>query len=235
MLPANARQGGTHGDVECMPTAVYRKGYNCMIGPFFQGVGVGGGLIVAIGAQNAFVLSQGVRGRYPVLIPSICWICDLILILVGMGGLGHMVSGTPQLMRLAAWGGAVFLVVYGWRSLRSALAGGSLQVRDDATASMRSAVMTTLAVTLLNPHVYLDTVVLLGAISGQFAGIGRYSFGAGAITASFVWFFSLSLGARLLAPLFRRPLAWRILDSAVCLTMWGIAASLITHDLLRNA
>jgi L-lysine exporter family protein LysE/ArgO len=198
-----------------------------MIGPFLQGAGVGAGLIIAIGAQNAFVLSQGVRRRYPLLIALICWWCDCVLILAGMAGLGSAVSTHPQWMRLAAWGGAVFLLVYGFRSLRSAIAGGRLETGDAAMGTARAAVLTTLAVTLFNPHVYLDTVVLLGSLSGQFPGAGRYAFAAGAIMASFVWFFSLSIGARLLAPFFRRPVAWRVLDSLVCLTMWCIAASLV--------
>jgi L-lysine exporter family protein LysE/ArgO len=203
-----------------------------MLGPFIQGAGVGAGLIIAIGAQNAFVLSQGVRRSHPVVIPLICWLCDVVLILAGMSGVGNAVSTHPQWMRLAAWGGAVFLLVYGFRSLHSALAGASLEdVAGAPLATLRAAVLTTLAVTLLNPHVYLDTVVLLGALSGRYAGTGRYAFAAGAIMASFVWFFSLSLGACFLAPLFRRPVAWRILDSLVCLTMWTIAASLVIQAL----
>lgn len=206
-----------------------------MLGPFIQGAGIGAGLIIAIGAQNAFVLSQGVRGRYPVLIPLICWFCDIVLILAGAAGLGGMLANHPRWMRMAAWGGAVFLVVYGFRSLQSALAGGRLESDDAAVLSVRAAVLTTLAVTLLNPHVYIDTVVLLGSLSGQHADPGRYYFAAGAICASFAWFFTLSLGARLLAPLFRRPLAWRVLDTAVCLTMWSIAVSLVYGDLFRKA
>lgn len=201
-----------------------------MLGPFLQGAGVGAGLIIAIGAQNAFVLSQGVRRSYPLLIALICWWCDCVLILAGMAGLGKAVSTHPQWMRLAAWGGAAFLLVYGFRSMQAALAGGRLETGGPSVITARAAVLTTLAVTLLNPHVYLDTVVLLGSLSGQFAGAGRYAFAAGAITASFVWFFSLSLGARLLAPLFRRPAAWRVLDGLVCLTMWGIAALLVYQN-----
>ena len=204
-----------------------------MIGPFLQGAGVGAGLIIAIGAQNAFVLSQGVRRNYPLLIALICWWCDCVLILAGMAGLGKAVSTHPQWMRVAAWAGAAFLLVYGFRSLRSAMAGGQLDTNGAGVATARAAVLTTLAVTLLNPHVYLDTVVLLGSLSGQFAGAGRYAFAAGAIMASLVWFLSLSLGARLLAPIFRQPAAWRILDSLVCLTMWGIAASLLAGNLTQ--
>ncbi|XPS90011.1 lysE: L-lysine exporter protein [Desulfosarcina variabilis str. Montpellier] len=201
-----------------------------MIGPFLQGAGVGAGLIIAIGAQNAFVLSQGVRRNYPLLIALICWWCDCVLILAGMAGMGKAVATHPQWMRLAAWGGAAFLLVYGFRSLQAAFAGGRLETGGTPAVTARSAVLTTLAVTLLNPHVYLDTVVLLGSLSGQFPGTGRYAFATGAIMASFVWFLSLSLGARILAPLFRHPAAWRVLDSLVCLTMWSIAASLVFQN-----
>jgi L-lysine exporter family protein LysE/ArgO len=206
-----------------------------MLGPFIQGAGTGAGLIIAIGAQNAFVLSQGVRGRYPVLIPLICWMCDVVLILAGAAGLGGLLVANPRWMRLAAWGGALFLTGYGFRSLRSACSGGRLEDNAAAVSSLRMAILTTLAVTLFNPHVYIDTVVLLGSLSAQYAADGRYYFASGAISASFAWFFSLSLGARLLAPLFRRPLAWRVLDSAVCLTMWSIAVSLVYRDLLPAA
>ena len=203
-----------------------------MLGPFIQGAGVGGGLIIAIGAQNAFVLSQGVRRRFPLVIPTICWLCDCVLILAGVCGLGGAVSGNPLWMRLTAWAGAGFLMIYGLRALQTALAGGRLESGSGTPAgSVRAAILTTLAVTLLNPHVYLDTVVLLGSLSGQFAGSGRYAFAAGAIMASFLWFFSLSLGARLLAPIFRRPVAWRVLDSLICLTMWSMAASLVYRAL----
>ncbi len=202
-----------------------------MLGPFLKGFGVGAGLIIAIGAQNAFVLSQGVRRNYPLLIAFVCWCCDVVLIMAGAAGLGKIISTHPAWMRLAAWGGAAFLLVYGFRSFRSALAGGHLETNGAEVTTARAAVLTTLAVTLLNPHVYLDTVVLLGSLSGQFPGAGRLAFAVGAIFASLVWFLALSLGARLLAPLFRRPIAWRILDSLVCLTMWGIALSLIHQSL----
>ena len=202
-----------------------------MIEAFLKGFGVGAGLIIAIGAQNAFVLSQGVRRSYPLLIALICWFCDCVLITAGVAGLGKIISTHPGWMRLTAWGGAAFLIVYGFRSLRSALAGGHLETNGGSLATTREAVLTTLAVTLLNPHVYLDTVVLLGSLSGQFVGTGRYAFAAGAIFASLAWFLSLSLGARLLAPLFRKRIAWRILDSLVCLTMWGIAVSLLKQVL----
>jgi len=194
---------------------------------FLQGFGLGGGLIIAIGAQNAFVLSQGVRRNYPLQTAVVCSFCDALLMIVGISGIGALVATNPQLAQLATWGGAAFLIWYGSRSFRSALQGGALQTNEQQSLSRRKLLMTTLALTLLNPHVYLDTVVLVGSISGQLAASERYLFGAGAISASILWFFFLSFGAGLLAPLFRKQIAWRCLDGFVCLTMWVIAGSLL--------
>lgn len=202
-----------------------------MIIPFLQGFGASGGLIVAIGAQNAYLLSQSVRRRYPLIIASICAVCDALFITAGVAGVGTVVAGNPKLVQIAAWGGALFLIWYGWNAFRSALRGGTLESDGAAATSLRSAVLTTLAVTLLNPHVYIDTILLLGGISGQFQGTGRLMFGVGAVSASFVWFFSLGFGGRFLAPLFRKPGAWRILDGAICAVMWSIAASLVFNGL----
>ena len=194
---------------------------------FLQGFGIGGGLIIAIGAQNAFVLSQGVRRNFPVQTAIVCSLCDGLLILIGVSGVGALVATNPLLAQWATWLGAMFLFWYGGRSFRSALQGGSLDASAEAIPSRRKLLFATLALTLLNPHVYLDTIVLLGGFSGQLTPAERYLFGAGAMTASVIWFFSLSLGAGFLAPLFRKPVAWRFLDGLVCLTMWGIALSLL--------
>jgi L-lysine exporter family protein LysE/ArgO len=204
-----------------------------MFAPFLQGFGTGGGLIVAIGAQNAFVLSQGVRGRHALVVALICILCDAVFITAGIAGVGAAVAANPALTSWVTWGGAGFLFVYGWGALRSAMRGGSLATGDPTALSLKAAVLTTLAVTLLNPHFYLDTVILLGGLSGQFRGESRLLFWGGAISASVTWFFALSMGGRLLAPLFTRPISWRILDSLVCLTMWGIATSLILHAVVR--
>ncbi len=204
-----------------------------MIAPFLQGFGTGGGLIVAIGAQNAFVLSQGVRRNHHYIIAFICIICDALLISAGVIGFGKVIASSYTLSQLATWGGALFLFFYGLRSFRSALKGGSLETKDKAISSLRSAILTTLAVTLLNPHVYLDTVLLLGSISSQFNGQSLLFFWIGAISASTLWFISLSLCGQILAPFFYKQIAWRILDSLVCLTMWIIAASLIINEITR--
>ncbi len=200
-----------------------------MIAPFIQGFGAGGGLIVAIGAQNAFVLSQGVRGNHHVIIAFICILCDAIFISAGVVGIGGSVSANPALAQWVAWGGAGFLFVYGCGSLRSAVKGGSLETNDRTVLSLSAAILTTLAVTLLNPHFYLDTVILLGGISSRFHGENRLLFWAGAVSASTLWFICLSLGGQLLAPIFRKQISWRILDTLVWATMWIIAASLIMH------
>jgi len=199
-----------------------------MFTPFLQGFGTGGGLIVAIGAQNAFVLSQGVRGNYHVVIALICIFCDAVFITAGVAGFGAAVSTNPIMSRWVAWGGAGFLFLYGLRSLSSAVRGGSLESSSSAVRSLRAAILMTLAVTLLNPHFYLDTIVLLGGVSSQFSGENRLFFWVGAVTASTLWFVCLSLGGRMLAPLFKKQISWRILDSLVCATMWAISVSLIT-------
>lgn len=212
-----------------------------MITPFIQGFGTGGGLIVAIGAQNAFVLSQSVRGNHHVVIALICILCDAVFITAGVAGVGASVSAHPTLSQWVTWGGAGFLFVYGCGSLRSAikggnlkggnLKGGNLDTSDQAIRSLGAAILTTLAVTLLNPHFYLDTVILLGGISSRFHGDNRLIFWAGAVSASTLWFTCLSLGGQLLAPVFRKRIAWRILDTSVCATMWIIAISLIMHGI----
>lgn len=196
---------------------------------FAQGFGIGGGLIVAIGAQNAFVLSQAVRKNYILIIPLICITCDAVLIAAGVSGVGKAVASNPGFAKLAAWGGAAFLFWYGARAFRSALAGGRLEADEAAAPTLKAAVLATLAVTLLNPHVYLDTVILMGSVSGQYSRDGRIFFGIGAVCASILWFFSLSLGGQFLAPLFRRPVAWRVLDGLVCVVMWTIALSLVMN------
>ncbi len=198
-----------------------------MLLTFLKGFGTGGGLIIAIGAQNAFVLSQGVKKHHYIVIPLICAICDAILIALGVSGIGTLIASNTTLSFTAGIGGAAFLFLYGLGSFRSAICGSSLSADRKAVSSLKTAVLTTLAVTLLNPHVYIDTILLLGSISSQFTQPGHLIFGAGAMAASFLWFFSLSLGGRLLAPLFTKQLSWRILDTLVGITMWAIALSVL--------
>jgi L-lysine exporter family protein LysE/ArgO len=195
---------------------------------FLTGLGMGLSLIVAIGAQNAFVLRQGLRGEHVLAVALTCALSDALLIALGVTSFARVSALLPWLDPLMRYAGAAFLVWYGAKSLRSALtATSTLNVTGSPeTSTLRHTLLTCLALTWLNPHVYLDTVVLLGAISTQFVG-RQLSFGLGAATASFVFFFALAYGARLLRPVFASPRAWRLLEGAIALLMWFIAAKLL--------
>jgi L-lysine exporter family protein LysE/ArgO len=194
---------------------------------FFTGFFTSAALIIAIGAQNAFVLRQGLKREHVLAVVLVCALSDVLLITLGVAGLGTLVQGQPTLLALTRWGGAAFLVVYGVIAARRAWIGEQLALHDAAPLTLRAAVAACLAFTYLNPHCWLDTVVLLGAISAQQPAGERWVFGAGACSASIAWFFALGYGARLLTPLFAKPLAWRVLDGGIALVMWSIAASLI--------
>lgn len=195
---------------------------------FIQGMGIGGSLIIAVGAQNAFVLKQGIKRAYPLPIALLCSIIDALMITAGVAGLGHIIEAFPTIKHVASFGGAAFLIWYGANALKASFVTKGMEMDHAQNAdSLRKAILTTLGISLLNPHLYLDTVVLLGSISTQFEDTHRPWFGAGAVLASFIWFFSLSFGARLLAPIFSRPAAWRYLDRFIWLTMWSIAAAII--------
>lgn len=193
----------------------------------FFGFSLGLSLILAIGAQNAFVLKQGLRGEHVFLVCLICAVSDALLILIGVSGFHVLVASFPGLVELARYGGALFLFAYGLFSFRNALrVQQGLEPSAVGSSNAWQAALTCLAFTWLNPHVYLDTVVLLGSVSTQFGNRAAY-FGAGAMAASFVFFFSLGYGARLLRPLFAQARAWRILDFLIGLVMWGIALRLL--------
>jgi len=193
-----------------------------------QGVGLSAGLIVAIGAQNAFVLRQGLKREHVLVVASICFLSDALLIALGCAGLGTLIQAHPGFVAAVRWIGAAFLAFYGLRSAWSALRTQGLEAGGAAAAlDLRSAALTTLALTWLNPHVYLDTVLLIGGLAGRFEAAERMAFAAGAMSVSALWFYGLGFGARSLAPLFRRPLTWRVLDIIIALTMWAIAVSLL--------
>ena len=194
---------------------------------FVKGFATSAALIVAIGAQNAFVLRQGLKREHVLAVVLVCALSDVLLISLGVAGLGALVQGSAVLLALSRWGGALFLLVYGLVAARRALGGHTLTTSNGGATSRRAAIGTCLALTYLNPHCWLDTVVLLGSISAQQPDGMRAWFGAGACCASVVWFFALGYGARLLAPQFARPQAWRLLDTAIAAVMWGIAASLV--------
>jgi len=194
-----------------------------------QGFGMGAGLIIAIGAQNAFVLKTGLLRRHLLAVVLFCFLSDATLIAAGVGGFGTLVAAFPLLTDAAAIGGAIFLAFYGARAAWSALRPGTMQAESGAAdgPGLFATLATVAALTWLNPHVYLDTVVLVGGIAGQFPIPERLWFGLGAVLASATWFFALGYGARLLAPLFARPAAWRVLDGLIALVMWAIATSLV--------
>ena len=188
---------------------------------------MGASLIMAIGAQNAFLLSQSIRLNHHIPVALICTIWDITLISLGVLGLGSFILAHPQIQSFATWGGILFLVYFGFGALRSALKDSNLITNNQNNKqSLKKVVLTTLAVSILNPHVYLDTIVLLGSISTNYEGLGRYYFGGGAILASILWFSMLAVCGRVLAPYFTKPLAWRILDGVVCFIVWSLAFSL---------
>ncbi|MGD8195062.1 LysE/ArgO family amino acid transporter [Herbiconiux sp. P18] len=228
----------------------------------FAGLGFGLSLIVAIGAQNAFVLRQGLLRRHVGAVVAVCAISDIVLIALGIGGLGAVFQQAPVLMTVARIGGAAFLVGYGALAARRAIRPGALvaSAPEPGTASspgtshtpaaaispdtpsspgtshgprgarlagsLTAAVTTCLALTWLNPHVYLDTVVLLGSVANSH-GDSRWIFGAGAALGSVLWFTALGYGARLLQPVFARPMAWRVLDGVIAAVMIAIAVTLL--------
>jgi L-lysine exporter family protein LysE/ArgO len=199
---------------------------------YLAGLAAGAGLIIAIGAQNAFVLRQGLQRRHVGPVVLVCIVADMALILLGVAGMGLLVKQMPGLLQVLRYAGAAFLAVYGALALRRAWNGESgLQPSEDGSAGRRRALLACLAFTLLNPHVYLDTVVLLGSLSTHYEGAGRWSFAGGACTASVLWFTALGYGARALLPVFRSPLAWRVFDVLIAAFMFVLAAVLLMQPL----
>ncbi len=194
------------------------------------GFGASLGLIVAIGAQNAYLLRLGVEGRGRILVTVIliCAFSDAVLITAGVAGIGVVIEAAPEAVDVVRVFGAIFLISYGVLAARRAFRPEGMALDESpANASMKAIVLTTLALTWLNPHVYLDTVMLLGSIANQQGEGDRWWWALGAIAASFTWFFLLGFGARLLSPLFARPSAWRVLDGLIALIMVSLGASLI--------
>jgi len=185
-------------------------------------------LILAIGPQNAFVLKQGLKRHHVFWVCLICALSDGVLIALGVSGFGALVDAFPAIESIARYGGALFLTGYGIKSFISAFrASHHLDPAGDLPDTLIKTVLTCLAFSWLNPHVYLDTVVLLGSIATQYEGVSRLHFGVGAVSGSLVFFFSLGYGARFLAPLFHLPRAWKVLDFVIGLIMLSIAASLL--------
>ena len=201
------------------------------LSPFFTGLGAGLALIVAIGAQNAFVLRQGIRREYLLPVLAVCILSDAVLILLGTAGIGKLTETAPLVLVAIRWAGAAFLLAYAMLSFHRALRPAALRATDGGRGTLTAAILTCLSLTWLNPHVYLDTVVLLGSLASSHGSDGRWVFAAGAVAASTLWFSVLGCGARLLAPVFARPAAWRVLDLAIGVFMVLLALSLVGTSL----
>lgn len=201
---------------------------------FFSGLGLGLSLIIAIGAQNAYVLRQGIRREHVLAVVIICAVADAVLIVAGVAGLGFVIERMPWLIAVARWLGAAFLLVYGVLAARRAMRGNGDALTGDAPVGTRQGgrlmgvALTTLALTWLNPHVYLDTVLMLGSIAATH-GDSRWLFATGAVSASIVWFTALGYGARGLSTRLSTPRAWRIVDAVIALIMISIAVSLVVQ------
>lgn len=203
-----------------------------MLATFLSGLGTGAGLIIAIGAQNAFVLRQGLLRQHVLPVVLVCIGGDILCICAGVAGMGALIRTNEWLLEFFRWGGALFLTVYGISAARRAASGnGSMEISEVGAGSLMKAITSCLAFTSLNPHVYLDTVVLLGSIAAQYGKDLKWTFASGALTASVLWFTGLGFGARLLLPIFQNPKAWRILDTLIALVMWAIALTLVLNPI----
>ena len=188
---------------------------------------LGASLIIAIGAQNAFILRQGLMRRHVFVLCLICATSDALLIGLGVGGLATLIAGFPNLILLVTVAGVLFLSGYAIVAFRRAIHPEAMKLEKSGNGSLAAAIGACLAFTFLNPHVYLDTVLLLGSLSARFEGTARLAYGLGAAVASYVWFFGLGYGARLLQPVFTKPAAWRVLDIVIGIVMTALAASLL--------
>ncbi|MDF7670181.1 LysE/ArgO family amino acid transporter [Orbaceae bacterium ESL0721] len=208
-----------------------------MIAEILNGAMISASLIIAIGAQNLFVLKQGLLKEHIFWVCLICFICDFLLLSIGVLGVGAFINQYPLLTQLVALAGVLFLIWYGILSFKSAWQGtSSLQVSssNNQKKPLLAVVLSTLAVTLLNPHVYLDTVVIVGGIAGTLNGEQKVAFLIGAVIVSCIWFFGIGYGARLLAPLFKQKRVWTVLDCLIGIIMFYIAALLIKYLLISS-
>lgn len=199
-----------------------------ILSSYIEGFVMGAGLIIAIGAQNAFVLKQGIRREHRSVIAWICSISDALLITLGIAGMGFLFNSNPLLTKIISFAGSAYLAWLGFKCFLSAARGESLEVESSGNngLSLKKAVITALALTYLNPHVYLDTVVMLGGFGASRPAGLRPFFGLGAASASFIWFFSLAYSGSILAPFFKDKSAWRILDTGIGFVMFYIAVKL---------
>lgn len=186
-------------------------------------------LIIAIGAQNAFVIRQGLTRSHVLLVVLICAASDAFLIILGTGGLGTLIQSKPDLLEFIRWFGVLYLTWFGIKSVRSVLTNQSLEVGAGSSSSKKTAVLSVLGFTFLNPHVYLDTVILLGSIANQFEN-DRWYFALGATIGSFLWFSAIGFGAKAASRFMSRPIFWKILDSIIALVMFSVALFLALYD-----
>lgn len=196
---------------------------------YTNGLLVAIGLIMAIGSQNAFVLSQSLRREHHIPVALLCMVCDAVLVTAGVFGVANLLAENPLLLAIARWGGVAFLLGYASQALRRAWRPTALEAGDTQPRSLHAVILATLAVTLLNPHVYLDTVLLIGSLGAQQPIPGAYALGAA--SGSALWFSALALGAAWLAPWLSRPLTWRLIDMGVAVMMFAIAVQLIVGGL----
>ncbi|CAB4633163.1 unannotated protein [freshwater metagenome] len=185
-------------------------------------------LIIAIGAQNAFVIRQGLTRKHVLLVVLICATSDAFLIVLGIAGLGTLIAGLPWLLEIIRWFGVAYLTWFGLKSLKSAFTNQSLDASGEQTSSPKRVVLSVLGFTFLNPHVYLDTVILLGSIGNQF-GADKWWFALGATIASFLWFGSIGFGARSAARFMSKPVFWKVLDLLIAAVMFSIATFLALY------
>lgn len=195
---------------------------------FLPGLLTGLSLIIAIGAQNAFVIRQGLTKKHVLLVVAICAISDVLLILLGVAGLGALISGLPWLLEIIRWFGVAYLTWFGIRSIRSAFKTQALDASGVQSGSAKTVVLSALGFTFLNPHVYLDTVILLGSIGNQF-GQDKWWFAFGAVVASILWFSSIGFGARAASRFMAKPVFWKVLDLVIASVMFGIAIMLALY------
>ena len=200
-----------------------------MLTALTSGFILGGSLIIAIGAQNAFILRQGLLRQHVFILCLICAMSDALLIMLGVFGVGALIEQSKTLIFFITLAGVLFLLTYAAFAFQRAWQPNQMEAASEKVGSLKLAIATCLAFTFLNPHVYLDTVVLVGSFSLQYQGIARVGFAIGAALASFVWFYSLGYGARVLEPLFKNPKAWQVLDFIIGLIMLALGLSLAFH------
>ena len=196
---------------------------------FSSGLASGLALIIAIGAQNAFVIRQGLQRQHVLTVVLFCAISDALLIAGGTAGLGKLISTAPQLLEIVRWFGVTYLAFFGLKSLRSAFKHNSLTLEQGAVVSRKKTILTVLGFTFLNPHVYLDTVIFLGSLANQFPA-EKWLFTFGAMTASFIWFFTIGFGSKMAARFMVKVVFWKILDLAVAAIMFTLATYLIFYN-----